>query len=116
MIEMKDELFAAPTYEWRHVPFAENHHKWLLYWYRIGDDGKFCFTFESPKGRRYSFFTTLGENGGRVTDADVARANGEMIARYWESWGDKAEKMDAVIRLTPKHVIDRLFLLLDAIG
>ena len=113
MIELKDELFAAPVYEWRHVPFAENHHKWLLHWYRIGDGGKFCVTFESPRGRRYSFFTERG----RVTDADVACANGEMnVASYYESWGDKPERMDAVIRLTPKHILNRLFVLLDAIG
>ena len=114
---MKDELFAAPIYEWRHVPIAENHHKWLLHWYRIGAGGKFCFTFESPKGRRYSFFAELGKNGcGRVTDADVARANGEMIASYCESWGDKTARLDTVTRLTPKHVLDRLAVLLDAIG
>ena len=114
MIEI--ELFAAPVYEWRHVPFEENHHKWLLHWYRIGDDGEFCFTFESPKKRRYSFFTELGKNGGRVTEADVARANGETIADYYERWGDGPERMDAVLKLTPKHIIDRLFMLLDAIG
>lgn len=116
MLELKDELFAAPIYEWNHVPVTENHHKWLLYWYRIGDGGKFCFTFSSPKGRRYTFCAERGKNGGRVTDADVARANGEMIARCWEIWGDKPERMDAVIRLTPKHILRRLSVLLDAIG
>lgn len=117
MIEMKDELFAAPTYEWRHVSIEENHHKWWLHWYRIGDDGEFCFTFESPKKRRYFFYTALGENGGRVTGAEVALANGKMnAASYWESWGDSPERKDAVIRLTPKHILDRLFVLLDAIG
>ena len=110
------ELFAAPIYEWRHVPFTENHHKWLLHWYRIGDGGKFSFIFVSPKGRRYSFWTERGKNGGRVTDADVARANDVIIASYWEGWGDKPERMDAVLRLTPKHILDRLFTLLDAIG
>ena len=117
MLEMKDELFAAPLYNWQHVPITVNRHKWWLQWHRIGDDGSFGFVFTSPKGRRYFFFAERGENGyGRVTDAEVSLANGETIARYWESWGDKPERMDAVLRLTPKHVIDRLSLLLDAIG
>ena len=111
MIELKDELFAAPVDEWQHVPIAENHHKWWLRWYRIGDGGKFCFAFESPKGRRYSIITERG----RVTNADITLANGKMIASYWPSWGDKPEKMDAVIRLTPTHILDRLSVLLDAI-
>lgn len=116
MIEMKDELFAAPLCEWQHVPFTVNHHKWLLHWYRIGE-GNFGFVFVSPKGRKYTFFVERGKNGyGRATDADVACANGEKIASYWESWGDKPERKDAVIRLTPKHIIDRLSMLLDAIG
>ena len=84
--------------------------------YKFGDNGNFFLCFESPKKRRYSYYTERGENGGRVTDADVACANGETIASYWESWGDKPEKMDAVIRLTPKHILDKLFVLLDAIG
>ena len=121
MIDLKDELFAAPVNEWHHVPFTANHHKWLLHWYRIGDDGEFCFIFVSPKGRRYYFYTeggeNGGENGGRVTSAEVVVANGEKnVASYYASWGDKPERMDAVIRLTPKHILNRLFVLLDAIG
>lgn len=117
MIEMKDELFAAPVNEWHHVPFTVNHHKWWLQWHRIGDNGNFFLSFVSPKKRRYSFWTELGENGGRVTDADIVLANGKMtIASYWGGWGDKPERMDAVLRLTPKHILDRLSVLLDAIG
>ena len=117
MIELKDELYAAPLCEWQHVPITVNRHKWWLHWYRIGDNGNLGFVFVSPKGRRYHFFVERGKNGyGKATDAEVALANGETIARYWESWGDKPERMDAVLRLTPKHIIDRLFLLLDAIG
>ena len=117
MIELKNELFAAPIYEWRHVPFTENHHKWWLQWYKIGDDGEFFFSFVSPRKRRYSFYTERGANGGRVIGADIAGAdNGARIASYWESWGDSPARMDAVLRLTPKHIIDRLFVLLDAIG
>ena len=116
MNELKEELNAAPIYEWRHMPITENHHKWLLHWYRVGDDGEFCFSFVSPKKRRYSFYTERGESGGRVTDADVACANGVMIASYWESWGDSPKRMDAILRLTPKHILNRLFTLLDAIG
>ena len=112
MIELKDELYAAPEDEQRNVPFTANHHKWWLRWYRFGDGGEFCFVFESPKTRRYSFWT----GRGRVTDADVVLANGETIASYYEAWGDKPERMDAVLRLTPKHILDRLFMLLDAIG
>ena len=115
MIELKDELYAAPEYEWQHVPFTANRHKWWLRWYRR-DDGDFFFAFVSPKKRSYSFFAERGKHGGRVTDADVALANGRTIASYWEVWGDNTEKMDAVIRLTPKHILDRLFVLLDAIG
>lgn len=111
MIEMKDELFAAPSCEWQHVPITVNHHKWLLHWYRIGE-GNFGFRFVSPKGRKYTFFVVRG----RAAAAEVACTNGEKIASYWESCGDKPERMDAVIRLTPKHVMDRLSVLLDAIG
>ena len=116
MIEMKDELFAAPINEWQDVPITENHHKWLLHWYRTGDDGNFGFSFVSPRGRRYFFFAERCENGGIMIDADVALANGKTIASHWDSWGDKPERMDAVLRLTPTHVLDRLAVLLDAIG
>ena len=112
MTELKNALFAVPVYDWQYVPITVNRHKWWLQWYRLGDDGNFCFSFVSPKQRRYIFFT----DGGRVTDASVALANGETIASYWEVWGDKPERMDAVIRLTPKHILDRLLMLLDAIG
>ena len=114
MTEIKDELFAAPIddLEWYRVPFTQNHHKWLLLWYRSGDR-EFCFSFVSPKRRRYTFFA----EEGRVTGADIAGAdNGERIAWYWASWGDKPERMDAVIRLTPTHILSRLHMLLDAIG
>ena len=110
MIEMREELFAAPVNDWQNVPFVVNHHKWWLKMYRFGDKGDFfIFSFVSPKGRKYSFRT----DGGRVTDADVALANGVKIASFW---GDTPESMHAVIRLTPKHILDRLFVLLDAIG
>ena len=115
MTELKAELFAAPEDDWRHVPFVVNRHKWWLRWYR-GDDGKFVFAFASPKKRYYTFFAERGKNGGRVFDADITTASGDTIASYCEVWGDKPERMDAVIRLTPKHIIDRLFVLLDAIG
>ena len=115
MTEIKDELFAVPECEWQHVPFTVNHHKWWLRWYRR-DDGGFFFAFVSPKKRSYSFFAERGKNGGRVTDADVAIARGDTIASYWEVWGDKPERMDAVIRLTPKHILRRLSTLLAAIG
>ena len=112
MTELTAELYAVPEYEWRHVPFSANRHKWWLRWYRMGDVG-FFFAFVSPKKRSYSFFI---KNGGRVTDASVAIARGDTIASYWEVWGDKPERMDAVIRLTPKHILRRLSALLDAIG
>ena len=112
MIEMKDELYAAPAYERQDVPFTANRHKWLLKWYRVGEGGGFFFSFRSPRNRRYSFWAERG----RVTGAGVGCANGKMIASYWECWGDKPDRMDAVLRLTPKHIIDRLSLLLDAIG
>ena len=113
MNELKEELNAAQLYDWNVIPFTENRHKWLLEWYRAGDDGDFCFSFVSPRRRRYSFYT----EDGRVIGADIAGPdNGARIASYWPSWGDKPERMDAVIRLTPKHVLNRLFTLLDAIG
>ena len=84
MIAMREELFAAPEDEWRHVPFVVNRHKWWLRWYRR-DDGGFFFAFVSPKKRSYSFFAERGKGGrGRVTDADVAIARGDMIASYCE--------------------------------
>ena len=110
MSALKDELYAVPAYEWRHVPFTVSHHLWRLRWYRR-DDGCFFFAFVSPKGRSYSFFVERG----RVSYADVDIARGETIASYWDVWGDSPERMDAVIRLTPKHILDRLFVLLDAI-
>ena len=115
MTELTDELYAAPEYEWMHVPFSANRHKWRLRWYR-GDDGEFFFAFISPRGRRYSFFAERWTNGGRVTDASVVIAHGNTIASYRDVCGDKPEMMDAVIRLTPKHILDRLHMLLDAIG
>ena len=111
MLELRDELFAAPVSVWQIVPITANHHKWWLRWYRFDADGRFFFEFVSPRGRRYSFRT----NGGSVTDATVDIANGETIASYWDVWGNSPERMDAVIRLTPKHILDRLHMLLDAI-
>ena len=114
MIELRNELFAAPTDAWQRVPFTENHHKWLLLWCRYGDGG-FCFSFISPRKRMYSYDTD-GE-GGRVTSAVVVVANGKRtVASYYSSWGDKLDRLDAVLRLTPKHILDRLHMLLDAIG
>lgn len=117
MIEIKEELFAMPMYEWRFAPITVNRHKWWLKIHRCGDDGNFFICFESPKKRRYSFWTARGKDGrGRVTDADVALANGETIASYWQGWCDTADRLDAVLRLTPRHILDRLHMLLDAIG
>ena len=115
MTELKAELFAAPEDEWRFVPITVNRHKWWLRWYRR-EDGGFFFAFVSPRRRCYSFFAERGKDGGRVTDADVAIARGDLIASYCEVWSDSPERMDAVIRLSPKHILDRLFVLLDAIG
>ena len=116
MIELREELFAAPEDEWRHVPFVVAHHKWWLRWYRR-DDGGFFFAFISPRKRCYAFFAEHGKDGrGRVSDADVAIARGDLIASYCEVWGDSPERMDAVIRLTPTHILRRLSMLLDAIG
>ena len=112
MVELKNELYAVPEYEWQIVPITANRHKWLLRWYREDGDGEFFFEFISPAKRRYSFFTERGAGGGRLTYADVASANGYTIANSWEVTGDK---MDAAIRLTPQHILDRLQLLLDAI-
>ncbi len=117
MMDLKDELFAASVDVWNSVPITANHHKWLLDWCRFGDDGGFCFSFISPQGRMYSFYTEGGENGGRVTSAEVVVASGERnVASYYESWGDSPARMDAVLKLTPKHILNRLYMLLDAIG
>lgn len=116
MIDLQTDLYAVPVNDWQRVPIEANHHKWWLNWYRIEDDGNFCFVFVSPKKRTYTFFTSRDENGARVTIACVARANGATIASYYESWGDSPARLDAVLRLTPKHIIDRLLVLLDAIG
>ena len=116
MIELRDELFAMPMHEWRFVPITINHHEWWLKMYRFGDNANFYFCFVSPKGRRYSFCTERFGGRGRVADADVTSVRGETIASYWEARGDKPERLDAVIRLTPRHILDRLSMLLDAIG
>ena len=110
MIDLRNELLAAPVYDCQYVPIVENHHKWWLQWCRR-DDGGFLFVFISPRKRRYTYCV----EGGTVTYADVEIAHGEAIASYCEVWGDKTKRMDAVIRLTPKHILDRLFVLLDAI-
>ena len=116
LADLKDELLAVPVYEWELVPITVNRHKWWLRWYR-GDDGEFYFAFISPKKRCYVFFAERGKDGhGRVTDASVADARGYSIANYMEVRGDKPERLDDVIRLTPRHIIDRLIMLLDAIG
>ena len=111
MIALKDELYAMPMHEWRHVPYTVSRHKWWIKMYRFGDeDYEFCF--ESPQKRRYFFHTS---HDGCVDGAEVALANGDTIADYREIWGDSPARLDAVLRLTPKHVLNRLFLLLDAI-
>ena len=115
MIELRDELFAMPMHEWRFVPITVSRHKWWLKMYRFGADG-YWFCFCSPMRRKYSFRTGREDGRVRVTNADVALASGEMIACYLEGLYDTAESMDAILRLTPKHIIDRLIMLLDAIG
>lgn len=112
MIELADELFAAPADAWQRVPITDNHHKWWLQWRRFGDNGGFFIMFISPRKRRYSYCV---ERDGRVTDADIALANGVTIASYWVGRGDKLDKLDTVLRHTPRHILDRLFVLLDTI-
>lgn len=113
MNELKDELNAALIDDWHVTPIAANHHKWLLEWYKSGDDEEFCFSFVSPRKRRYTYYV----DGGRVTSADIAGPdNGARIAYYCEEWGDKRDRLDAILRLTPKHIIDRLYVLLSAIS
>ena len=115
MIDLKDELYATPEYEWRHIPITVSRHKWRMRWYH-GDDGEFFFEFVSPRKRSYSFFVERWTKGrARVTDASVTSANGKTITSYRYVWGNDPHGMDAVIRLTPKHIIDRLHTLLDAI-
>ena len=114
MIELREELFAMPMHEWRLVPITANRHKWWLKMYRFEGRGNYYLCFESPRGRRYACRIELKDGRVRVTDADVALANGKTIASYWSLWDDN-EQLDAVIRLTPKHILDRLQLLLDAI-
>ena len=111
-MEMKDELTAALIYDWHVIPVTKNRHKWWLQWYRAGDNGDFCFAFISPRKRRYTYYTERG----RVTGADIALANGVLIASYWASWGDSPDRLTAAMRLTPKHILDKLYVLLDAIG
>ena len=113
MIELtKDELLAALIDDWHVTPYTANHHKWLLEWYRSGDDGEFVFCFVSPRKRRYTYYT----DGGRVIGAEIVVASGDKnIVSYYESWGDKLDRLDTVLRLTPKHIIDRLIVLLYAI-
>ena len=116
MIELRDELLAAPVYDYQYVPITTNHHKWWLQWYRR-DDGGFFFAFVSPRKRRYSFCVERGKSGGcgRVTYADVEIAHGKAIASYCEAWGDKPDRLDTVIRLTPRHILRKLSMLLDAL-
>ena len=120
MTELRDELLAAPAYDYRYVPITVSRHKWWLQWCRR-DDGGFFFTFSSPRGRRYSYCVERGKRGTggtgttTVTYADVEIAHGEAIASYSEAWGDTAKRLDAVIRLTPRHIIDKMSMLLDAI-
>ena len=114
MIDLKDELLSASECEERHIPFTVSRHKWWLRWYHV-EAGVFFFEFVSPRKRSYSFFTERGENGWRVSDADIVTGNGKTIASYWEAWGDAPQRMDAIIKLTPNHIINRLYTLLDAI-
>ena len=112
MIDLKDALLAVPVYTLQTVPITTaSRHKWLLRWYR-GDGGDFVFTFVSPRKRCYLALVAYG----RVTDASVVTAHGYSIASYRYSRGDSPEELDAVLRLAPKHIIDRLHTLLDAIG
>ena len=117
MIELRDELSAMTMHEWRIVPITVSRHKWWLKIYKFGEDGNYWFCFESPMQRRYSFRTGRDPEDGRarVTNADVTLANGDTIACYWEDFCATAERKAAVIRLTPNHIINRLYTLLDAI-
>ena len=113
MTELKNELFAVPEDVWQHVPITVNHHKWLLLWCRFGDGDGFAISFVSPKGRMYTYYT---DASGEVTGAEVVVADGgKNVASYYASWGDKLDRLDAVRRLTPKHILRRLSTLLDAI-
>ena len=115
MNELKNELFAAPTDVWKRVPITANRHKWFLLWCRFGDDGGFCFSFVSPKGRMYSFYTE-SNSGRHVTSAEIVVASGDAnVVSYYESWGDKLDKLDAILRRTPRHIQYKLSMLLDAI-
>ena len=116
MTELRAELFAMPMHDWRVVPVTVSRRTWWVIMYRLEGNANSYSCFVSPRGRRYSFRTGRGKHGGRVTDADVAIATGDMIARYCEVWGDTPERMDDVLRLTPRHILDRLSMLLDAIG
>lgn len=114
MNELKDELNAALIDEWHVTPITENHHKWLLEWYRSGDDGEFVFVFVfvSPKKRRYTYYV----DGGRVIGAYIVGSdNGARIAQYWEAWGDKPDRLDAILRRTPRHIQYRLYVLLGVL-
>lgn len=113
MNELKDELNAALLEDWHTTPIMENHHKWLLEWYKSSGDGAFVFVFVSPRRRRYAYYI----DGGKVIGADIAGPdNGARIAWYWADWGDKLDRLDAIVRRTPRHIINRLCVLLDAIG
>ena len=115
MIVLKDDLLVAPADVWHRAPFAANHHKWLLEWCRFGNDCGFCFSFVSPRGRMYSFYTGGGSYHGIVTGAEVVVANGDKTVASYDRWDDKLDRLDAVVRLTPRHILDRLHMLLDAI-
>ena len=109
MNELKDELVAAPADVWQQVPITANHHKWLLLWCRFGDDCGFCFCFVSPKNRMYSYYVNVH---GIVTGAEVVVASGERTVASYDRWDDKPDRLDAVLRLTPTHIIGRLSVLL----
>ena len=113
MIDLKNKLFAAPEDVWQRVPFAANRHKWLLEWVRFGDECGFCFSFTSPRGMTYSFYADVH---GMATYAEVVVADGDKAVASYDCWDDKPDRLDAVIRLTPRHILDRLHMLLDAIG
>ena len=114
MTELRDGLSAMHIHEWRFVPITVSHHKWWLKIYKFGAEG-YWFCFISPMRRKYSFRASREDGRVRVTNADVALASGETIACYLEGLCDTAKSRDAVIRLTPRHILRKLSMLLDAI-
>lgn len=111
---LKEELETLPIYEWHDYKVTVNGHLWKLSLVRMAMG--YSITFTAPSGREYIYITSKGNYGVGVGKAKIYSANGRVIAECnghdKSSWKDG----DKVLNMTPAHIMDKMWLILDAIN